>query len=787
MPKTSRAAVGAVVVFVVFVSIILSGWLRGSTLTVVDDFALLAFALPAVAFSALAARSIWGRRRLAWMSMTIGLLGWTVGEAIWTFYEVHLHQPPFPSIADVAFLVMPVGACAALLLLPADNTSQSRGRLFLDGVIMAGSLFLVSWVTILHPLYQSSTSDQLGFVISLAYPLSDIIILTVAGVVLVRAGAQHRLSLVLLTAGLGCFALADSAFAYLSATGSYSSGSVIDIGWAAGLLLVSVAASAAHEGKRKRRNSFALPGWASVWLPYTPLLVAGVVAAAQPVPDLKSRPVLIVASILVVTVLGRQFLAVKENRLLVATVAQQALHDPLTGLANRALFSDRLSHAMHLHEREGRSLAVLAVDLNEFKLVNDHLGHLVGDDLLVGVAQRLRRCVRPGDTVARLGGDEFSILVEGGADVAELVGNRVVEAFEEPFVLSGHELLMRPSVGLALAESNEPHLTADELMQRADTAMYSAKRSRARVVQTYSPEMQLLTEVDDKRLFGPAAPHPGVGAAGAIQLLGRLRVAIDESALTLVYQPKFDLNTGHIVGVEALLRWPQPDGTVLTPEAFLPLVRRHGLMGSVTQMVIGRALDDALAWHRVGADIPVAVNLFAPSMANVGLPATISRALADHGLPASALAVEITEELFLDSTERTRHVLNELRRNGIRIAIDDFGSGYSALSYLRDLPIDEVKLDRSFIAPISVDERAAAVVRAVVDLAHVLDLTVVVEGVEDAETAALVRELGCDVGQGYFYGVPVTADQVPGVVNGRAAGLPIGWRGTIPGAGVKGC
>ncbi|BBX07296.1 putative bifunctional diguanylate cyclase/phosphodiesterase [Mycolicibacterium aichiense] len=760
MPRTSRAAVGAVVVFAVFISVILSGRLHGSTLTVVDDFALLALATPAVVFSALAARSLWGRRRLAWLSMTIGLLGWTVGEAIWTFYEVHLHRPPFPSVADVAFLVMPVGACAALLLLPAEHTSQSRARLFLDGVIMAGSLFLVSWVTILHPLYQSYPSDQLGFVISLAYPLSDIIILTVAGVALVRSSGQHRLSLTLLTAGLACFALADSAFAYLSATGSYSSGSVIDIGWAAGLLFITVAASAAHDGKRKRRNSFALPGWASVWLPYTPLLVAGVVAAAQPVPDLKSRPVLIVASILVVTVLGRQFLAVKENRLLVATVADQALHDPLTGLANRALFSDRLSHAMHLHEREGMSLAVLAVDLNEFKLVNDHLGHLVGDDLLVGVAQRLRRCVRPGDTVARLGGDEFSILVEGGNDVAELVGNRVVEAFEEPFVLSDHELLMRPSVGLALAEPDEPHLTAEELMRRADAAMYSAKRSRARVVQVYHPDIAALDEAADRRLFGAFEPRFDAGGAAAIELLGKLRQAIDKSELTLVYQAKVDLRTAENVGAEALIRWPQPDGTVLAPEEFLPLVRRHGLMGQFTQLVIGKALDDALAWRRAGLDLPIAVNLFAPSVANIALPATITEALAERGLPPTALTVEITEELFLDSTERTRAVLQELRRNGIRIAIDDFGSGYSALSYLRDLPIDEVKLDRSFIAPILVDARAAAVVRAVVDLAHVLDLTVVVEGVEDVETAALVQELGCDVGQGFFYGVPVAPDEL---------------------------
>jgi EAL domain-containing protein (putative c-di-GMP-specific phosphodiesterase class I) len=183
-------------------------------------------------------------------------------------------------------------------------------------------------------------------------------------------------------------------------------------------------------------------------------------------------------------------------------------------------------------------------------------------------------------------------------------------------------------------------------------------------------------------------------------------------------------------------------------------------MGLVTQLVITAALDDALAWHQAGIDVPVAVNLFAPSLANADLPALVARALADRGLQPTALTVEITEDLFLDSTERTRRVLEQLRDNGIRIAIDDFGSGYSALSYLRDLPIDEVKLDRSFISSILVDARAAAVVRAIVDLAHVLGLTVVVEGVEDDKTATLVRELGCDIGQGYFYGLPMTPDEL---------------------------
>lgn len=769
MFKTSHVAVGAATVFVAYVMLILVGRAHGAPLTVIDDLVSIALTIPAIMFCAMAARSMRGRMRLAWLSIAIGLLGWGLGEVIWMYYELHLPEVPFPSIADAAYLVLPVGACVGLLLFPVDGT-QSRGRLFLDGIIVALSLFLVSWVVILHPLYLAETPDQLGFAISLAYPISDVVLLTVAGVVLVRASSDNRLSLTLLTAGVVCFAFSDSGFAYLSVDHRYASGNIIDIGWAAGLLLITVAAAAGREGAERQRDAFVLPGWASVWLPYAPLLVAAFVAAAQPVPVLQTRPVIIAAAILAIAVLARQFLAVRENRRLVAAVADQARHDPLTGLANRALFNERLNHAMQLRVHEGLPLAIVSIDLNDFKLVNDNLGHLVGDDLLIGVGRRLRNCVRGSGTVARLGGDEFSLLVAGGADAAERVGNRVVTAFEEPFQLSGHELLMRPSIGVAVADSDQPHLAAEELLRRADTAMYSAKRSRYRGVQVYNPDMHLLDDAADAPVFGAAGDKPDGGGVGTVLLLGKLRQAVDRAELTLVYQPKFDLRSTALVGVEGLLRWPQPEGDALAPEEFLPLVRRHGLMGSVTQLVITRALDDALAWHRAGVDVPIAVNVFAPSIANAGLPAIIAKELSDRGLRPEALEVEITEDLFLDSTERTRAVLEQLRHNGIRIAIDDFGSGYSALSYLRDLPIDEVKLDRSFVAPILADARAAAVVRAVVDLAHVLDLTVVVEGVEDAATAALVRELGCDIGQGFYYGAPVPPEELLRLVQSQAKG-----------------
>ena len=759
MPKASHVAAAAGVVFLSFVIWIVSDVSHGPSRAAIDDIVLLVLAVPAAVFSVIAARSAQGRLRLAWVAMAIGVAAWAIGEAIWTHYELVLGEVPFPSVADGFFLIFPVGACAALLLFPSEYAGPFRGRVFLDGLIVAGSLFLVSWVTILGPIYAAEATDRLLFVVSLAYPVSDVVVLTLAAVVLVRSGPEHRLTLTLLTVGLACIALSDSLFTYLSTKNEYASGDVIDIGWAAGLLLIAVAAAASRQTTHENSEAPELPGWASIWLPYAPLLLAAIVAAAKPSELLRSQPVEVIAGLLVLAVLARQFLAVSENRRLLATVAEQALRDPLTGLANRALFNERLDQGMERRERDGVTVGVVAVDLNDFKLVNDNLGHPVGDDLLVGVASRLLNSVRSGDTVGRLGGDEFSVVVEGDPDAPYLIAQRVVEAFEQPFLVGEHELLMRPSVGLATADPDEPGLSAEELLRRADLAMYMAKRARIRGVQTYNAEMQLGAQTIEAGIFSRPAGPPEIGGVAAIRLLGDLRHAIANAELTLVYQPKFELATGRIVGAEALLRWPRPDG-LLTPEDFLPLVRRHGLITAITDLVLNRALDDALAWQSASLGLPVAVNLFAPSLANLGIPAQITTALADRGLDPRVLTVEITEDLFLDDMERTRTVLDQLRHSGIRIAIDDFGSGYSALSYLRDLPIDEVKLDSTFIAPIPVDERAAAVVRAVVDLCHTLNLTTVVEGVEDAETAARLREFGCDVGQGYHFSPPLTSDEL---------------------------
>ena len=368
MPKAARVASVAGVVFIGFVVWILSDLSHGTTRTAIDDFFLLVLTVPAIVFAVIAAQSAQGRLRMAWIAMTVGLVGWAVGEAIWTYYELVLEQVPFPSIADAAYLIFPVGACATLLLFPVEHIGRFRSRVLLDGLIVAGSLFLVSWVTILAPLYTAGGTDRLGLVVSLAYPVSDVVVLTLAAVLLVRAGVEHRLTLTLLTVGLACIALSDSLFSYLAAKDQYASGDVIDIGWAAGLLLVAVAAAVSRQTTHEHSEAAELPGWASIWLPYAPLLLAGIVAAAKPSAVLRSQPVEIIAGLLVLAVLARQFLAVSENRRLLASVAHQALRDPLTGLANRALFNERLDHAMELRERDGTAVGVATVDLNDFKL-----------------------------------------------------------------------------------------------------------------------------------------------------------------------------------------------------------------------------------------------------------------------------------------------------------------------------------------------------------------------------------------------------------------------------------
>jgi len=744
---------------------LIAGWGGESTLYLLCNYASLAFAIFATVGVGLATWWSRGRKRTAWAWLSVAVGGWTIGTAIWTYYELVLHTEPFPSPADVGFLLFPLAACVGLALYPTGHSGRSHTRLVLDGMIVAAALFEISWVTVTHDVYHAGGASHFALGLSLAYPIGDLAVVTVAMLVLTRARRGQRRTLLLLTIGAIAMALSDSAFVYQTAHDTYRGGSIVDVGWITGMLAIGVAGLLTYGKSHAEVPSVSVPSRTSSWLPYVPVALAFAVYAPSELRTHGMGPLVITSTLLIVAVLARQFVVVSENRRLLEVVADQALRDPLTGLANRALFNDRLTHAMQLHERDNQAVAVLSLDLDDFKLVNDSLGHPAGDALLVLVGERLLGCVRTGDTVARLGGDEFAVLMEGRAEDSRVVANRVMRAFDQMFLIDGHDLLLRPSVGLAVVSAGDADASADMLMKHADVAMYSAKRSRTGGVHTFNPEMHL-TESN------PAIGGVERNGAGAVRLLGQLRHAVDHLGLSVVYQPKLDLRDGVIVGVEALVRWPHPERGLLGPDDFLPLVREHGLMRSVTDLVIAQALDDAAYWQSKGVVVPVAVNVFAPSLCDLTLPDRILQALAERNLSPDVLTIEITEDLLLDNMNRTRTVLDSLRAHGMRVAIDDFGSGYSTLSYLCELPLDEVKLDRRFIAPILVDSRAAAVVRAVVDLAHVLGVTTVAEGVEDAATAARLREYGCEVAQGYHYSRPVAAAEILELVLAAKATAP---------------
>jgi diguanylate cyclase (GGDEF)-like protein len=766
MGNTTRVVVAAAVVAAVLSAWMVVGWDVEPTVTVVSNAASVLFAAFATVCAVRAAVVATDRKRFAWLSIGVGLGGWAAGSLVWGYLELATDVPPFPSLADVGFLMFPVGACIGLAAYPVGHVGHSRTRLVLDGLIVAAALFQISWVLVLRDAYEADGGDRFAFGLSLAYPVGDLIVITVAVLVQTRARAGQRRTTSFLTAGVIVMALSDSAFVYLTAAGTYELriGRVVDAGYLAGLLVIGAAALLAVDEPATESSTLRVPSRWALCLPYVPIAVAAAVCAPTNLQQPGMAALFFPTVVLVVAVLLRQFFVVRENRRLLDLVAEQALRDPLTGLANRALFNDRLSHAMQLHARDHQAVAVLSLDLDDFKLVNDNLGHPAGDQLLVLAAQRILGCVRAGDTVARVGGDEFAVLLEGKTEHSRQVARRLMASFDDQFVIDGHDLLLRPSIGLAVAAGDDMDVSADALLKHADVAMYSAKRSRTGGVHTFDPEMT--------RNRPKGTGKVGNAGTSTVRLLGQLRHTIDHAGLSLVYQPKFGLRDGEFVGVEALVRWPHPERGLLSPDQFLPLVREYGLMRSLTDLVIEQALDDVARWKADGFRVPMALNMFAPSLCDLELPNRIQHSLDDRRLSPDLLTIEITEDLLLDDVGRTRQVLDSLRERGTRVAIDDFGSGYSALGYLCELPIDEVKLDRQFIAPILDDARAATVVRALVNLAHELGMTVVAEGVESDATTTMLRAFGCDVAQGFHFSRPLTDAQLREMLRGLTSREP---------------
>jgi len=422
-------------------------------------------------------------------------------------------------------------------------------------------------------------------------------------------------------------------------------------------------------------------------------------------------------------------------------LARHAFQDALTGLANRRLLLDHLDHALLRAQRSGEEIAVLFCDIDRFKFVNDNLGHQAGDEFLRAIAERLRMAVRPGDTLSRFGGDEFIVLLEGlsSPDAPNVVAQRILQALRDPLSLSGgHEVVATMSIGIAVSE---PGKSRDDLLHDADVAMYRAKdRGRGGQFAVFDVDAM------------------GERSIGRVDLESALHQAVERDEIVLHYQPLISLADRRVVGAEALVRWNHPDEGLLFPEQFIQLAEDTGAILPIGQAVLERACRQAKEWSdTVGITMEVGVNLSARQFQQAGLVETVAEVLHSTGIEPAQLCLEITESLAMYDVELTSTILCKLHTLGVRLAIDDFGTGHSSLGYLSRFPIDVVKIDRSFVADIDHDRVKSAIVTAVVALSKAIGSTTVVEGVETIAQLEHVRNLGCDVAQGYYFARPMSA------------------------------
>jgi diguanylate cyclase (GGDEF)-like protein/PAS domain S-box-containing protein len=421
----------------------------------------------------------------------------------------------------------------------------------------------------------------------------------------------------------------------------------------------------------------------------------------------------------------------------------QAFHDSLTGLANRALFVDRLDHALTLTRRNPRPLAVLFVDLDDFKTINDSLGHGEGDAILIAVAERLREALRTGDTIARMGGDEFAVLVEDppAASAPTDVADRLLAVLQAPFTHGGKELFVHASVGISVLTSRTQ--TADELLRNADVSMYMAKSKGKNRIEVFEPSMH-------------------AAALARLALKGDLERAIDRDEFFVLYQPVMDLSTLELAGVEALVRWQHPDRGVVGPMDFIPVAEETGVILQLGRWVLRQACEQARAWDLVAPDRPLSVNVNVSGrqVSEPGFVAEVAQVIAETGLEPSRLVLEFTEGVLMQDTAETMVTLHALKALGVRLAIDDFGTGYSSLSYVRQFPIDILKIDRSFVASMSDGPDETALMHSILQLSETLHLETVAEGIEDAGQLSELRTLGADLGQGFLFAKPLPPTEI---------------------------
>lgn len=689
-------------------------------------------ALEFLAAACCLARAAWVRDdRRAWLLIGLGVTSYAIGDTLWFAWLGRGASAPLPSIADAFWIVFYILLIAAVVLLVRTHVRLSQRTLWLDA-LMGGMLVAAVGITVLfrHGLGVAGQTPAAA-VVNLAYPILDVSLVAAMVAIFAVLGWQPGRLSALLGAGAALLGVADTAYIYVSPGNATNLGILRPL-YALALLLLGMAAwqrpRALMEADMHRARVLIFPSVFAV-------ASAGLLGLASftPIP----KVAVAFAFLALVCVVLRAWITFSEIRALAHT-REQAVTDELTGLGNRRLLYQRVEREIAAADPATR-FALLLIDLDRFKDLNDALGHHVGDIVLSQLGGRLRDALRPGDLLVRLGGDEFAVVVShpAGSDVARQVAAGIRAALADPFVLEGIPVQIDASIGASLYPAHGDRIAP--LLRHADMAMYQAKTTHAGF-----------------EVYRATADH---NVRDRLVIVGELRTAILRDELVVYYQPKASLATGQITGAEALLRWQHPRRGLLGPGAFIPAAEQTGIMRLLTGFVLDRALADCSRWNADGHDLSVAVNLATLDLMDPELPVQVGRLLAKYRVAPNNLCLEVTENVVTSDPTRVEEVLQRLAGQGVQIALDDYGTGYSSLARLARLAVNELKIDRSFVAGMITNPGYAAIVRSTIDLARHLQLLVVAEGVEHTAEWNQLAAYGCHQVQGYLLSPPVPADE----------------------------
>ena len=660
--------------------------------------------------------------RGAWWALTLALASSTIGSVYFAvaFSGMPASDLPWVSLADLFWLAYYPLAYVAVVLMVRAKVKNFTTSTWLDGLVsgLAAAAFVATIA--FDGLALASGQSTLTLMVAMAYPIADVLLVLLVIGFLAVTGWRPGRAWLLLGSGLLIQALADAVYLFQAADYTYVEATWLDCLWVIAALLTAAAAWGSSA-----KQTTVVSDWRTLATPIVSVSIATAVLALQALTgDRQVAVSLAVGTILVATL--RAGFALHEVRAL-ADSRREALTDELTGLPNRR----RLLSALNLRMREGESFAVLLLDLDGFKEINDTLGHGTGDLLLTQVAQRLEESRRSNDILCRLGGDEFAMIAAGPLDPAgaSMAARRVAAALSESFQLGAVTVTVEGSVGVAMFPDHGA--SASDLLSRADVAMYQAKRDRS-----------------EHAIYDPARNDHSVDR---LRVVAEVREGLARGELVVHYQPQVELRTGSLIGLEALSRWQHPERGLLGPDAFLPAVEHTSVMRPFTEELLRTVLRQMDEWRGGPVDVPVSVNVAAPNLVDRTFSATVARLLAEHGVRPDQLVIEVTENAVLADAERALCVLHELRDLGVGLSIDDFGTGLSSLQRLRMLPVDELKIDKSFVAGLPDDIRDTAVVEASVTLARRMGLSVIAEGVETEDVRQILLGLGCARAQGFYF------------------------------------